>query len=404
MIYDFETLRRYTLLNMINHLGPISRTALIDFSGYRPATVSAYVNGFIEKQIVVESDSISSGRGRNRALLSLNKSKLVSICISFSPKSVTLIVAQSDGKTIASEKLPFVPRDPDSSLIPSILEIVGRFRTRFSDRIFIGVGVCLFLFEYESTVKGVRIWIEEQFMPRLRVYACVPTYFFNEVSLPSIAEKAYGVAAGKQNFIWVNMANEITASLYCNGHAITGANNAAGALGHTVVDYHRHEGLCSCGRQGCIAEHASWPHIAKQIGDGMKKGVSTRLSHYHLSPDELTISDVRLVLDEGDRLATHYVRLAAEELGLAIANVVNLLNPELIVMHGYMLRLGDAFKEPLKRTILESILPENAGIEIRISNDFENPMLLGVSAEIFLKYLRANEYPWIYNLPVESHM
>ena len=75
----------------------------------------------------------------------------------------------------------------------------------------------------------------------------------------------------------------------------------------------------------------------------------------------------------------------------------------MIVTHGFMLRLGKAFKEPLENTIRESVLPENAGIPIRISNDFENPMLLGAAAELFSKFLAAENYQWLYAVPVTGH-
>ena len=135
----------------------------------------------------------------------------------------------------------------------------------------------------------------------------------------------------------------------------------------------------------------------------MRSGVSTKLTASGITPEDLSIINVRRALDEGDRLCAYYVKKAAREIGLAVANAVNLLNPEMVVTHGFMLQLGRTFKDELEATIRENVLPENEAVEICISNDFENPMLLGAAAEIFSTFLCADNYQWLYTLSVTDH-
>ena len=403
MFQDFNYLRKYTLLNAINHFGPVSRTSLVELSGYRPATVGAFVSEFIDEKLVIESESISVGQGRKRTLLEINRSHLCTICISFSPNHINLLVIQTDGTIIANQKMVFSIDAPSKEDTANILAIIQSFLNAYSDKSFIGIGLCEFLFENTQPKNLLNAWINQDLMPRLIAVTDIPTYFFNDVSLPSIAEKNFGVAKDAQNFMWINMANEIHASLFFGGRDISGASNAAGALGHSVVDYHAHDTLCPCGRRGCVEHNAAWPAVKQNISSAMQGGVATKLHDYGASPENLTITDVRRALDEGDRLCKYYVKQAAQEIGLAIANAVNLLNPETLVTHGFMLRLGKAFKDPLETTIRENVLPENENIKILISNDFENPMLLGAAAEMFFTYLSADNYQWLYTLPVTRH-
>lgn len=403
MFQDFNYLRKYTLLNAINHFGPISRTSLVEISGYRPATVGAYINEFIENKLVIESGSISNGHGRNRVMLEINRLHLCAICISFSPRHITLVVVQTNGEIIAQKKVSFSPESPSRATLREVTDTVSSFLRDFEDKKFIGIGLCKFLFEYDHDRTALDEWIVSELIPELDSLTDIPAYSFSDVSLPSIAEKNFGVARDKQNFIWINMANDIRASLFCGGHDVRGADNAAGALGHMVVDFHAHDTLCTCGSRGCVERVAAWPAVERSIAEAMRSGVSTKLTASGITPEDLSIINVRRALDEGDRLCAYYVKKAAREIGLAVANAVNLLNPEMVVTHGFMLQLGRTFKDELEATIRENVLPENEAVEICISNDFENPMLLGAAAEIFSTFLCADNYQWLYTLSVTDH-
>ena len=94
----------------------------------------------------------------------------------------------------------------------------------------------------------------------------------------------------------------------------------------------------------------------------------------------------------------HYVKNVAVRLGVVIANAVNLLNPELIVLYGFMLELGDYFLNQLQIAIHENTLSVAGDIEIRISDSMENILPLGAVAEICSSFLRSDDYKWIYQL------
>ena len=88
----------------------------------------------------------------------------------------------------------------------------------------------------------------------------------------------------------------------------------------------------------------------------------------------------------------------ARRLGLAIANAVNLLNPELVILHGFMLELGDWFLEQLEQAIRENTLIIASNFSLRISQRMEELLPLGAVAEVFSGYLRSDDYKWVYQL------
>ncbi len=402
MIYDSVSQRKNILLNMINHLGPISRTALIELTDFRPATVGAIASELIAEKLIVETENVSVGHGRKRVLLDINKKHICAVGISFAPKHATLIVSQFDGTIIYTNQLDLNAANPTNEQILMIAQNLKDILEKFSDKNLVGIGLCKFLFDATGFTSATNTWINERLIPEINKITSLPIRLFSEVTLPAVSEHRYGIAQDVNNFIWVNLTDSITASLFCDGVAISGGNQAAGMLGHMSVE-HNSSKLCYCGKPGCVESTSAWPALAAEIRNALHDGVHTCLCSSGATADDFTFVDVRKALDADDRMCKHYVKAAAHRIGLALANVVNLLNPEMIVLHGFMLRLGKQFTVELENTVRDNIIPVAGDVRIEISNDFENPMLLGAVAELFSTYLHTEDYHWIYKLVAESN-
>ena len=97
-------------------------------------------------------------------------------------------------------------------------------------------------------------------------------------------------------------------------------------------------------------------------------------------------------------MCMYYVKEVSTRLGVVIANAINLLNPELIVLNGFMLQLGDYFLNQLETAIRENVLSVAGDFEIRISESLATILPLGAVAEICNSYLRSDDFKWIYQL------
>ena len=180
---------------------------------------------------------------------------------------------------------------------------------------------------------------------------------------------------------------------------VSGANGVAGELGHTVVDTIEPDAApCYCGKPGCVEQRASFPALEQNIRAALDRGVSSLLQTDYQRGKPLSVQQIREALDHGDRLCRHYVGLMAQRLGIAIANAVNLLNPELVVLYGFMVELGDFFLERLETAIRENTLVLSNQFAIRVSRSLEQILPLGAIGELFSSYLKINEYQWIYDL------
>ncbi len=404
MAYNSHTFKRYLILNMISHLGPISRTELIELTDYRPASVSDIIKELLDEKLIVETGYASVGHGRKRTMLEINKEHLCAIGISFINDSVNYVVSRIDGSVLLHSVQQV---DMDATREDLIREIVLKIQVlleQFQDKRIVGIGISEPLFDPTAYQYGNSLvtnyshfndWIHISLKPRLQDEFGLLVDSYSGVTLPAMAEQRFGAAKGVQNFICVELSNGIGSSICCNGMPVAGANGMAGELGHTVIEYgvgkHR---LCYCGKPDCVEVDTAYPALVGSIMDALDHGVLSSLTQ----GQSITVTAIRDALASGDRMCMHLVREAALRIGVVIANAVNLLNPELVVLHGFMLELGDYFLRHLEQSLRENVLAIAADFQLKVSDSMETLLPLGAVAEIFSFYLRSDDYKWVYQL------
>ena len=384
-------------------MGPISRTELIELTDYRPASVSDIIKELLDENLIVETGFSSNGYGRKRTMLEINKQYLCAIGISFTNESVSYLVSDVDGNIISKDVCPIHNVDSKEDMIRNVTQQVARLLERYSDRRIVGIGISEPLFDptayrYGSSLVSNYLhfndWIRLSLKPKLEESFGLLVESYSGVTMPAMAEHRYGAAKGVQNFICVELSNGIGSSICCNGMPIAGANGVAGELGHTVIEYGDRTKLCYCGKPGCVEVETAYPALVNAIMSGINQGVFSVLK----PGAPITVESIREALDGGDKMCMHFVKEAALRIGVVIANAVNLLNPELVVLHGFMLELGPYFLQCLEQALKENVLTIASSFDLRISDSMETLLPLGAVAEIFSSYLHSNNYQWVYQL------
>jgi len=176
----------------------------------------------------------------------------------------------------------------------------------------------------------------------------IPVFIDNNVNAMALAESEFGKGRGVKNFVFINMGMGIGAGVVINGGLFHGENNCTGEIGHTTVDYNGPK--CICGNNGCLEVMASGPVIAKRaikvIEEGEKSLIS-ELVNYDLN--QISAEIVATAASQGDKLGRSIMEETGEYLGTGVANIINLFNPELVIIGGGVARAGDFIFEPLKR-------------------------------------------------------
>jgi len=190
----------------------------------------------------------------------------------------------------------------------------------------------------------------------------IPTRVDNDVRCAALGELNYGAGIGCENLVCITIGTGIGSGIVINGKLVRGASNAAGELGHIKLDINGGP-LCGCGDRGCLEAFASGPSIVALAEEYIKGGKSTK--YRELANPEITPYVVSEAAKQGDAVAKRIFTIIGEYIGVGLASVVNLLNPEKIIIGGGVSLAGDILFNPIKETIIKRAMPiSSAAVEI----------------------------------------
>ena len=191
----------------------------------------------------------------------------------------------------------------------------------------------------------------------------IPVVIGNDAELGAIGEWAYGAGRGENNLIYIKVGKGIGAGLLLEGQIFHGATGSAGEIGHITID--ENGPLCSCGNRGCLEAMAGGNAVAHRAIEMVRKGQRTELSQ--IQPVESIQSrDVIAAACSGDLVSQQILTDAGAHLGTAIASVVNIFNPSMIIIGGGVSQIGDLLLEPIRKAVQKRSL-KMASRRLRIS-------------------------------------
>jgi len=177
----------------------------------------------------------------------------------------------------------------------------------------------------------------------------IPTRVDNDVRCAALGELNYGAGKGCENMVCITVGTGIGSGLIINGKLVRGASNAAGEIGH--IKLQMHEGpICGCGDTGCFEAFASGPSIVAMAEEYIKGGKSTKFREM-ANGTAITPFIVCEAAKAGDPVAQRIFTIMGEYLGIGLASVVNLLNPEKIIIGGGVADAGEILMRPLVDTL-----------------------------------------------------
>lgn len=177
----------------------------------------------------------------------------------------------------------------------------------------------------------------------------IPTRVDNDVRCAALGELNFGAGKGCENLICITVGTGIGSGLIVNGKLVRGASNAAGEIGH--IKLQMNDGpICGCGDTGCLEAFASGPSIVAMAEDYIRGGKSTKFREMANS-NPITPYIVCEAAKAGDPVAKRIFTIMGEYIGIGMASVVNLLNPEKIIVGGGVADAGELLMTPLKETL-----------------------------------------------------
>ena len=191
-------------------------------------------------------------------------------------------------------------------------------------------------------------WVEVPIEQMIEEEFHIPTRVDNDVRCAALGELNFGAGIGCENLICITVGTGIGSGIIVNGKIVRGASNAAGEIGHIKLQM-QNGPICGCGDTGCMEAFASGPAIVAMAEDYIKGGKSTKFRE--LANPDITPRIVFEAAKAGDPVAKRIYTIMGEYIGIGLSSVINLLNPEKVIIGGGVAASGDFLMEPIRETV-----------------------------------------------------
>ena len=380
------------ILEVIRRYGPVTRTEVSRITKYNIVTVSNYVNNYIKKDLVVEKGLDISSGGRKPTLVELNSRNCVVIGIDIGPGHIIAALTDLSLNMITKVKKPRPKEsmeDVVSKSIELIYEVIEKSQIEAKKIKGLGIGISGIIDAKAGTVRdtdplrgktaasyiSIKNLIEREFG--------IPTFVGNDATVAAFGEKRIGLDAEIENVLY--MFSDVGCGIIIKGEIYAGAGGSAGEVQLNVSgddDLTKELGLF---RPGSINLG-----IVDSGITAFKSGKSAKLKE--LAQNNVANVDVELIIDaarQNDAECVQILEKAGLNLGVRIAYLINLFNPEIVILGGGMERAGDLILEPIKRMVRRLAFEEPASmVRIIPSRLGDNSVSLGAASlvirEIFI--------------------
>jgi predicted NBD/HSP70 family sugar kinase len=351
-------INRTILLNSIKTDGPISRADLAHRTGLSPATVTAITGDLIAEGLIFEKETGDSSGGRRPILLALNPRGGFVVGVKLMEDHAVGALTDLNAAVLEKDSIVF-PDGTVDGVIDSLVRLVNTLILdgNIARKSLLGVGVGL-AGVVDSSSGMLRQspffgWKDTPLRDLLQERLRVPVSIDNDVNTLTLGEKWLGAGIPEDNFVVITVGRGIGMGMVINGEIVRGKSGGAGEFGHIVVDPNGPQ--CDCGKHGClesfISDRALLTNARRQV-----------------SEDVSDIDDLVRRAAEGNAAARSVLASAGTLLGRQVANLVNILDPKLIILSGEGVRMGDAFFKPLLESVTQNVMPGLAeDTEIRLA-------------------------------------
>ena len=375
------------ILNLLWKEREISRAELARRTSLSRSTVSAIIGNLLGTGLVEETRAGISTGGRRPIILRFRDDASFIVGIELGATHISCVLTDLHCGVKASWSAPAPVREqPEVALekmvlaVSSVLEAGGVPQSQL-----LGIGVAV-PSPVDSERPGellpliVPKWAGYNIVTHLQNRFEQPVLVDNDANLGALSELWWGAGSAVRDLAYVKVATGIGAGLIIDGHIFRGSGGVAGEIGHTSIDPAGPG--CICGLRGCLATLIGTPALLERVTAELRAEGSDRSAPANI--DEL----VHDALD-GDPISRRAIRYAGDKLGVGIANMLNLFNPEMVVIGGGIARAGDLLLDAVCGTIRALSLPASIrNVEIRTTGLNEWGIAVGSATLVLEAALR----------------
>lgn len=349
-----RSLNSGAVLRAVIQHGPISRAAIARHTNLTNVTVGAIAADLLEQDLITDSGKTASTAGRPGRLLELNATAYLAVGVKLSDHSLSCFFTDLRANVVATKTVALTAPTPAdlvlslSSLVSDLLQETGFARERL-----LGVGIGLpGVIDSEAGIARYSPflrWVDVPVVELVEEALELPTFIENDVNTLALTERWFGRGVDVQDFMLVTLGQGIGLGLVLDGALYRGRRGGVGELGHTVVSDSAQ--VCECGNTGCLEAIASEVALLSEAAQVCVDAGLAPVSDFN----DLN----RRAEDEPELMVL--IDRAAQVVGRGIANMVNALSPELVLIHGVGEFVGSTFARRIASAVHASVFPGLAG-------------------------------------------
>ena len=367
------------VMESMRTLAPLSRAELASHTGLNPSTISSIISelidtGFIQETVLQDADRV----GRPGMLLTINPNGGCAVGFELGVDFFSIVLTDFTAHALWRKRVNHPEDEPQVSLLEKsealINEALDYGQSQGLRPLGIGVGMpglvdtrqgkLVFAPNLHWSEIPIRLILSNRFQ--------LPVFVENEANSGALGEYYYGAAVGKDDYIYLSTGIGLGGGIMIGGKLFKGSNGFAGEIGHTSI----YEGgeLCGCGSRGCWETYVGPRHIIRRIRRTLELGKPSVINDLVEGDlDKLTVDTVVDAARIGDPIALSALKEVGGHLGVGIANLINIFNPELVVVGGALSPaspwLIPIIQEQIRKNALQpliqtlNIIPSQLGLD-----------------------------------------
>jgi len=380
------------ILDLLRKQGALSKLDIAKLTRMNTSSVGTLVDELIREGYINEIGPGSSTGGRRPVLLELNPHACYIIGVDFEATSIMAVLVNFGAQIIKERKASINPKDDKLTIVRKINDTIRSVIEKDKEKIIgIGVGVPGIV----DTKKGIGLyynglpnWKDVPIRDFIQMEFSLPTYLEKNIRSMALAERYFGVGKNYNNFICLGVRSGMALGIIIDGKLYKGSSETAGEIAHFVVESNGPK--CQCGQKGCLQIYSSGKGILERIRKA--KGELKDISIKNKIEKEKSVSlwEIVRAARNGDRLCQGLLKEAMQYIGKAVAEIVDVINPELIIVAGGLTLAGKEYftlmEEEIKR---KSVNMATRALRIEKSQLGEYAGAYGAAAAVLMEKVGA---------------
>jgi glucokinase-like ROK family protein len=394
---DQEKVRKINksiVLNTLRLHAPVSRARVANLTGLNRSTVSNIVNALIEEGLVSENEQEDSKVGRPGISLGLRPDAGAVVGLEIGVDFIAILLTNFAAETLWETTVNTRPAQSQTEIIGQAEQLVEQAlsiaKGRWLRPLGMGIGLpgLINLRQGELIIAPNLNWRNVPLRLMWNQRFRLPVYIENEANLAALGEYYFGVARGVDNFVYLSSGIGLGGGIMIGGNLFRGGHGYAGEIGHMQRDPQGEQ--CGCGRIGCWETQVGPRAVLRRV----RKEFQTHSDQFLLEAcqgdfNNLTFDLVVKYALEGNHICRQAIEDVATYLGEGIADLVNVFNPELVVIGGAFILGKDILAPIIEKTIFSGALPPSTdSLRIAFSERGADACALGAVAIVLDDILR----------------